>query len=276
MVIKNKYNKNSTREYYDSFSDIYELIWDEQIHTGLFDCDKSLKSACLDMTRFLIKGVSIRPKDKILNVGCGSGKSDRLLVLEFQAKVIGIDISSRQLEKAKERAIYLGLDNITYQNASMTNIPLKDNSVDHILIQQSFFHCHDKKQAIREFYRILKKDGKIILEDSVKTEADSEEEVLEWFGKRLQINEMFTANQYVSMFEQNGFVLYESFDISSHLLQTYNAVIKFIRTNKKSIRDKINPNYFYSLDKEFGFPYSRDLVQRGKLGCMVMYFRRND
>lgn len=294
MTNNRRYDESATSQYYNSSSDFYDIIWNGQIHTGLFSCEKTLSKACADMTRFLAHIADLpnfhynactRKYDRyegkrILSVGCGTGASDRILASEFGANVTGIDISRNQLEKAVKRAESSGL-NISYHKYSMTNLPFNDNSFDAVWAQQSFFHCHKKRIAIAEFYRILKPKGLVILEDSVKTELDRKNEVVKWFGERLKVNEIWSLNEYFFCFKNAGFqsepfVLYPavlSIDLSVYLLKTYEKIIQITHSRRKFF-ESANFNAFGSIDDCFGLCKSRDLVSQGKLGCVAMIFEK--
>ncbi len=50
----------------------------------------------------LVHSLSLRKGDKVLDVACGTGTLTELLAQEVNAPVLGIDISERMIEKAKE------------------------------------------------------------------------------------------------------------------------------------------------------------------------------
>ena len=90
-----------------------------------------------------------QPK-KILDAGCGEGYYTNGIYTSDRA-IIGIDISKSALQKAapKNRSI-------TYIAASLFDLPVQNNSVDLLF---SLFAPY----AGEEFYRVLKKDGIMIL-----------------------------------------------------------------------------------------------------------------
>lgn len=80
----------------------------------------------------------------------GSGGSNSGILSE---KYIHLDIAENLL-LGKENAVV----------GSIQNIPLQDKSIDYIICVGSVVNYTDPQASIKEFARILKKDGKIILE----------------------------------------------------------------------------------------------------------------
>lgn len=94
----------------------------------------------------------------ILDAGCGTG-----IMLDYFKKYgspIGIDISSNALYFSYLR----GHREII--RASVTELPFTDESFDLVSALSVIYHLQikDDYQALKEFYRVLKKKGKIIIQ----------------------------------------------------------------------------------------------------------------
>lgn len=100
----------------------------------------------------------------ILDAGCGVG--DYLIPLSYKCRFIyGIDISNESIKQCREKLKAKNIVNASLQVSSVTEIPLADKSVDKILCF-SIFQCLDVYEiefVIKEFRRILKKDGLILI-----------------------------------------------------------------------------------------------------------------
>lgn len=90
----------------------------------------------------------------ILDVGCGTGKN--LEQLKELGKIYGLDSSKEAIEFCKKR----GLDNIKLGQAE--NMPFKQNSFNLITLLDVLEHTDDNK-TLREVYRVLQKDGLLII-----------------------------------------------------------------------------------------------------------------
>jgi SAM-dependent methyltransferase len=101
-----------------------------------------------------------RKHPKIPDVGCGAGLNTKLLSKFGQT--YGIDYSSEALKFCKSR----GLKNL--KKASATKLPFKDNSFDVVGCFDVLYHKAIKNDmtAIKEIYRVCKKNGYFIMTDS--------------------------------------------------------------------------------------------------------------
>jgi SAM-dependent methyltransferase len=93
----------------------------------------------------------------ILDAGCGTGMI--LSQLKKYSRPLGIDISAYALYFCKKR----GLNRLS--QASVTAMPFKENYFDAILNLDVICHqyVNDDYGALTEIYRILKKNGKLII-----------------------------------------------------------------------------------------------------------------
>jgi ubiquinone/menaquinone biosynthesis C-methylase UbiE len=272
-----QFNDGNTSEYYDSYSDVYAAIWSEQMHTGYFRDNqaKSLEQAVQDMNVFLATEASIADGGTVLSVGCGRGGTDRFLATQKKTRVIGIDLSQKQLDEAQKAAQEAGLaDQITYIYASMTDIPLEDASVDVVWVQEALFHCHDKEKAVAEFARVLRSGGVTVLEDTVLLEPAQKEEVMRAFGARVHINDIFTPQDYERVFASHGVPVEKNIDLSNDLGQTYRLIAEYIEKNKEVIKQKIAPQHWGSLEYSALRARTLELIEEGGLGCAAIFFRK--
>jgi ubiquinone/menaquinone biosynthesis C-methylase UbiE len=94
---------------------------------------------------------------QILDAGCGTG--GMLAVFKNHGIAYGIDISERALLKCRERNLPRLIQ------ASVMNIPFGDESFDFVLSSDVLYHrcVRDDASALREFFRVLKPSGKLIL-----------------------------------------------------------------------------------------------------------------
>lgn len=97
----------------------------------------------------------------ILDAGCGTGRMLELLKDKYNNEInyTGIDFSEDAIAFCHKR----GLSNVT--EASVTDIPANDNSMDLIISLDVIYHqgVSDDVAALKEFERILKPGGSLIL-----------------------------------------------------------------------------------------------------------------
>lgn len=110
----------------------------------------------------------------ILDLGCGSGFSSEILI-EQGFRVIGIDLLLDMLSKSFDKKKKHGYQNLELILGDINNIPLRYNSIDHIISISAynfiiFKHkgpTNSKKvinNTARNLNKILKKDGRLIIE----------------------------------------------------------------------------------------------------------------
>lgn len=136
-------------EYFNSIANQWNVIREEYF-------EEKLKYIAL--SQFDIKG-------KICaDLGCGTGFISLALLQEAKI-VFSIDNSRNMLRELHTIAARKGLKNIYPIKGSMEDLPLFYNSIDRIYINMALHHIFDAKRAIEEMYRVLKKDGTVVITD---------------------------------------------------------------------------------------------------------------
>lgn len=115
----------------------------------------------------------------VLDVGCGLGGADAVLVRQHGARsVTGFDIQGLLVDRARERAFRLGLDDrLTYVLGSPGRLPFTDASFDVVFSKDAIIHVADKAGAFREFGRMLRPGGHLLMSDWL-TGADTSQDAL--------------------------------------------------------------------------------------------------
>lgn len=93
---------------------------------------------------------------KVLDAGCGEGYMARNLA-SLGADVIGVDVSQGLLGAAKEAC------SGSVICASVDALPVGDAVFDLVVCNHLFSHLHDPAGAIREFGRVLKSGGRLVI-----------------------------------------------------------------------------------------------------------------
>jgi cyclopropane fatty-acyl-phospholipid synthase-like methyltransferase len=135
----------------------------------------------------------------ILDAGCGNGLYSRYLSEEF--KVIGVDISEKQIELAKQNA-----PKANFICEDMTKINYPDEYFDGILSFYAIIHVprDEHYDLLSNFYRMLKFNGAVLLIFQSNNDPESYEENFFDRGVRMYWSG-FDKNTNLGMLKDIGF-----------------------------------------------------------------------
>lgn len=131
---------------YDRWAPVYDMVFG-----GVFKSGRAQAAEAAN-----------RIGGRILEAGLGTGIS--LPLYRGDCRLVGIDISSSMLEKARRRVQRLGLSNV--ENIAVMDVEdlhYPDESFDVVIAQYVVTAVPDPEQALDEFYRVLKPGGEIII-----------------------------------------------------------------------------------------------------------------
>ncbi|HOK08967.1 MAG TPA: class I SAM-dependent methyltransferase [Candidatus Hydrogenedens sp.] len=129
------------------FFDHHAPQWDSYVSEGV-----------LDKVENLLKNIDIKPTNTILDIGCGTG----ILVpylwnrLQQNGTLIEVDVSREMIWHGKMKFKKIPCH---WLITDAHFLPLKSEIADVIICFSIFPHLIDKKQAITEHSRVLKKGG---------------------------------------------------------------------------------------------------------------------
>jgi phosphatidylethanolamine/phosphatidyl-N-methylethanolamine N-methyltransferase len=131
---------------YEKLSKVYDLIFGPTLHPGRVTA---------------LERMGIRPNDRILEVGVGTGINTSMY--PRNCHVTGIDLSSPMLDKARERVAREGLRNVRLLEMDAQNLTFADDSFDIVYAPYLVSVVPDPVQVAREMRRVCKPGGKIII-----------------------------------------------------------------------------------------------------------------
>ena len=159
-----------------------------------------LRVAINDLKRLI--GEPLPQGGSLLDVGCGQGKSFRLLHEAFQpTRVMGLDADPHSIDLSRAEAEREGIKAELF-TADCAQIPLPDASVDIVFCHQTFHHLVEQERALAEFWRVLKPGGLLLFAESTKAYIDTW--VIRWFFRHpMEVQK--TAEEYLEMLRRQGF-----------------------------------------------------------------------
>jgi ubiquinone/menaquinone biosynthesis C-methylase UbiE len=110
--------------------------------------------------------LQLRPGDRVLDVGCGTGRLAMVFVdrVDPGGSVDGIDAAAEMIKRATARARKHGTP-VTFQVALAQQLPFPDATFDAVACILALHHVADDDQltAVREMYRVLKPGGRLLI-----------------------------------------------------------------------------------------------------------------
>lgn len=117
------------------------------------------------MNAWFIRQGAINDGDRVLDIGCGGGKTLQILSqLNPNGIIYGIDISSQAVkESIKMNEAQVKNGTVIVKEASVSSIPYEDQFFDAITAFQTHYFWPSLEQDVAEVWRVLKSGGKLII-----------------------------------------------------------------------------------------------------------------
>lgn len=129
----------------------------------------------------------VNERSVILDLGCGTGRFSFPMAIHYGSTVIGVDPSGKMLSRAKSDSAGVHR-RMRFAEGTAESIPVADESADVVFMSMAIHHVHDMKSAVNEIYRVLKKDGILLIRNYI-SESVSRIPYLSYFPTAMKLSE---------------------------------------------------------------------------------------
>ncbi len=160
----------------------------------------------LDITAKTLRLMDLRPGERVLDLGCGSGWATRLLSRlvgdgpEGFGQVVGLDVSDEMVRQA--RAASKDFENILYVWGSAQQIPWEENFFDKVLSVESFYYYADQDRALSELFRVMAPHGRLFILINLYRDNPYS---LQWVDKLKVPVHVRSEAEYVELLQKHAF-----------------------------------------------------------------------
>jgi phosphatidylethanolamine/phosphatidyl-N-methylethanolamine N-methyltransferase len=134
------------KKIYARYSHVYDLIFKRWFYPR---------------QQHVIQSLRIRPGQRVLDVGVGTGLS--LPLYPHHAQVIGVDLSSNMLREAQKKIRKEQLPQVTLMEMDAGHLAFPDSAFDFVIAAFVISVVPDPVRVVAEIKRVSKPEGQIVL-----------------------------------------------------------------------------------------------------------------
>ena len=131
---------------YESITWLYDWTYGPTLHTGRLQA---------------IKRMAIKPGERVLEVGVGTGIN--ALLYPRDCSVTGIDLTSSMLDKARDRVERAGIENMRLLEMDAADLKFADDTFDIVYAPYVISVVPDPIAVVREMRRVCRPGGRVII-----------------------------------------------------------------------------------------------------------------
>lgn len=229
-----------TEAYYDGPAhEIYSRLWGDNIHMGYWQEGDTLQDAMARLNEVMAERGRIGSDERVLDVGSGNGAAPIYLAKARGCEVVGLNLSERENEFARERAREEGVEGrVEIHYGDFHELPFEDATFDVVWSQESLLHAVDKPLVLRECLRVIRPGGRFVLSDLLMRDHVPEEERQVLYS-RVGTPEMWDFEDYQQALRDAGFRVELAEDWTSNVAPTYGSVRQALQDRRSELESDV-------------------------------------
>ncbi|MEV6668693.1 methyltransferase domain-containing protein [Streptomyces sp. NPDC051162] len=248
-----KVTADEVGDWYDKFGEVYHLTLGQSVHCGLWfppdaPVPQSLELAAMSSqaqdryTDYLIETLDPKEGQRVLDIGCGTGRTALRLAQQRGVSVTGVSVSKEQIGVANRLAGEHGLSGrLTFEVADAMRLPYEDESFDCAWAVESLCHM-DRVKALGEAWRVLKPGGDLMVLESVVTEELTEPETA-LFETVYAANVPPRLGEFFDIVGRTGFHTLSLKDLSANLAMTMNVFALGVYSRRAEFSERFGAEF---------------------------------
>ena len=132
--------------------------------------------------RLLLEHSDLRPGQRVLDIGCGTGTLVVLIKrICSEVSIVGLDPDPKALARAKKKAAQAGAS-IQFDQGFSDELPDSDASFDRVFSSFMFHHvnANEREKTLREVRRVLSSEGSVHLLDFESSGSGTQGVLARW------------------------------------------------------------------------------------------------
>ncbi|MFA7439395.1 MAG: class I SAM-dependent methyltransferase [Sphingomonadaceae bacterium] len=213
-------------DHYDELDLVYRRIWGEHVHHGYWQTGReSAAEAADNLVRLVEARLALEAGQRVCDIGCGYGATAAWLAARHPIEIVGVTLSSAQLEVALARST----KGVICSLQDWLHNDFIDASFDRAWAIESSEHMADKARFFSEAFRVLRPGGRLVVCAWLAGESAHPWEVrhlLEPICREGQLPGMGSRADYADWASRAGFRLESYEDISRQVRRTWWICLK--------------------------------------------------
>jgi ubiquinone/menaquinone biosynthesis C-methylase UbiE len=159
------------------------------------------------LTDWGLSHVSIKPRDAVLDVGCGGGRTvSKLAAIASEGKVCGLDYSDVSVAATRKlNASRIEMGRVEVFEGRASELPFNDEMFDLVTAVETHFWWPDISAGLRDIRRVLKPGGTVIIIAEVYREATTRTaELVEHYAPRTGLK-LLSIDEHRDLLEHAGY-----------------------------------------------------------------------